>query len=50
VKIVEPGQARLVERDPGRVALVKGALRVEMSGMPAAWVATLIRLLCEGDG
>src|SRR5258708_40049301 len=50
VKIVEPGQARLVERDAGRVVLVDGRLRVEMAGMPAAWVATLIRLLRESEG
>src|SRR5262245_42943995 len=43
VKIIEPGQARLVERDPGRVVVVDGRLRVEMTGMPATWVATLIR-------
>src|SRR5260370_28657503 len=50
VKIVETGQARLVERDPGRVVLVDGRLRVEMAGMSAAWVATLIRLLRESEG
>jgi|HubBroStandDraft_1064217.scaffolds.fasta_scaffold201326_2 transposase-like protein len=50
VKIVEPGQARLVEREPGRVVVVDGRLRVEMAGMPAAWVATLIRLLRESEG
>jgi transposase-like protein len=50
VKVVEPGQARLVERDPGRVVLVDGRIRVEIAGMPVAWVATLIRLLRESEG
>lgn len=50
VTVVEPGRARVVERDPGRVVLVDGRLRVEMVGMSAAWVATLIRQLREGEG
>src|SRR5258708_16674267 len=50
VKIVETGQARLVARDPGRVVLVDGRLRVEMAGMSAAWGAALIRLLRWGAG
>jgi transposase-like protein len=50
VKVVEPGQARLVERAPGRVVLVEDGLRVEMEGMSAEWVATLIRLLREREG
>lgn len=50
VRVVEPGQARLVERAPGRVVLADERLRVEMEGMSAEWVATLIRLLRESDG
>jgi hypothetical protein len=50
VKVVEPGQARLVERAPGRVVLMEDRLRVEMEGMSAEWVATLIRLLREREG
>jgi len=50
VKVVEAGQARLVERDPGRVVVVDGRLRVEVVGMSAAWVATLIRLLRGSEG
>src|SRR5260370_36178320 len=49
VKIVETGQARLVERDPGRVVLVGGRLRGEMAGGCAAWVATLIRLWRDSE-
>jgi transposase-like protein len=45
VRVVEAGQARLVERGAGRVVLVEGPLRVEMEGMSAEWVAGLIRLL-----
>src|SRR5260370_12004677 len=45
VKIVETGQARLVERDAGRVVLADGRLRVAMAGLSAAWGAALIRLL-----
>lgn len=47
VRVVEPGQARLVERAAGLVVLMEGAMRVEMEGMSAEWVATLIRLLRE---
>ncbi len=50
VRVVEPGQARLVEREPGRTVLVEGRLRVEMEGVPVEWVARLIRLLRETDG
>ena len=45
VRVVEPGQARLVERAAGRVVLTDDQVRVEMEGMTADWVATLIRLL-----
>jgi transposase-like protein len=45
VRVVEPGQARLVEREPGRTVLVEGRLRVELEGVPVEWVARLIRLL-----
>jgi transposase-like protein len=47
VRVVEAGQARLVERAPGRVVLLDGQLRVEMEGMTAEWVATLLRLVRE---
>ena len=47
VRVVEPGRARLVERDPGRVVLHDGHVRVEVEGMSAEWVATLIRLVRE---
>lgn len=50
VKVVEPGQARLVEREPGRIVLIEGRLRVEMEGVPVESVARLIRLLRESDG
>jgi transposase-like protein len=50
VRVVEPGQARLVEREPGRTVLVEGRLRVELEGVPVEWVARLIRLLRESDG
>jgi transposase-like protein len=50
VRVVEPGQARLVEREPGRAVLVDGRLRVEMEGLSVEWVARLIRLLRENDG
>jgi hypothetical protein len=49
VRIVEPGQARLVERAAGRVVLVDDGVRVEMEGMSAEWVATLIRLLRQSE-
>src|SRR5260370_12623019 len=49
VKIVETGQARLVERDPGRVVLVDGRLRVQMPGMSAALVAALICPLRQSE-
>lgn len=49
VRVVEPGQARLVERAAGRVVLVDERVRVEMEGMSAQWVATLIRLLGESE-
>src|SRR5260370_12387559 len=42
VKIVETGQARLVERDAGRVVLVDGRLRVGMARVSAPWGPTLI--------
>lgn len=45
VTVVERGQARVVERDPGRVVLLDGRLRIEMAGMTAEWVATLIGLV-----
>jgi transposase-like protein len=45
VRVVEAGQARLVERGAGRVVFMEGPLRVEMEGMSAEWVAGLIRLL-----
>lgn len=48
VRVVEPGQARLVERAAGRVVLIDDGVRVEMEGMTAEWVATLIRLLRAG--
>lgn len=50
VRVVESGQARLVEREPGRTVLIEGRLRVEMEGVPVEWVARLIRLLRENDG
>jgi transposase-like protein len=50
VRVVERGQARLVERAPGRVVLMEGGIRVEMEGMSAEWVATLVRLLRESAG
>ena len=50
VRVVEPGQARYVERDPGRVVLLDGRVRLEMEGMTAEWVATLIRLVRESEG
>jgi hypothetical protein len=50
VRVVEAGQARLVERGGGRVVVVEGPLRVEMEGMSAEWVAGLIRLLREREG
>lgn len=50
VRVVEPGQARLVEREAGHVVLVDGRVRLEISGMPAAWVATLLRVLRESEG
>ena len=45
VRVVPAGQARLVERDPGRVVLLDGQTRVEMEGMAAEWVAKLVLLL-----
>jgi hypothetical protein len=50
VKVVARGTGRLVERDPGRVVLLDGRLRVEMEGMSAEWVATLMRLVRESNG
>jgi transposase-like protein len=51
VRAVETGQARLVEREPGRVTVVaSGGLRVEMEGVSAEWVAVLVRLLRESEG
>jgi transposase-like protein len=49
VRVVEPGQARLVERPAGRVVLIDDRIRVEMEGMTAEWVATLIRLLRQSE-
>ena len=49
VRVVEPGQARLVERAAGRVVLIDDGLRVEMEGMSAEWVATVIRLLRSSE-
>jgi transposase-like protein len=48
VKVVESG-ARFVARE-ARVVLVDGRLRVEVEGMSAEWVATLIRLVRGSDG
>ena len=45
VRVVAAGQARLVERESGRVVLLDGRTRVEMEGMPAEWVAKLVLLL-----
>ena len=50
VRVVEAGQARVVERGAGRVVLVEGPLRVEVEGMSAEWVAVLVRLLRERGG
>jgi transposase-like protein len=50
VRVVEPGAARVVEGAPGRVVLADGRMRVEVEGMSAEWVATLIRLLGESEG
>jgi transposase-like protein len=49
VSVVERGQARVVERAPGRVVLVEDGVRVEMEGMSPEWVAMLIRLLRASD-
>jgi len=49
VRAVEPGQARLVERAAGRVVRVDDQVRVEMEGMTAEWVATLVRLLRHSE-
>jgi transposase-like protein len=50
VRVVPAGQARLVERDPGRVVLVDGPTRLEMEGMPAEWVAKLLLVLRGSAG
>lgn len=50
VRVVPTGQARLVERDPGRVVLLDGRTRVEMEGMPAEWVAKLLLVLRGSEG
>ncbi len=50
VRVVPIGQARLVERDPGRVVLLDGRTRVEMEGMAAEWVAKLLLLLRGSEG
>ena len=50
VRVVPAGQARLVERDRGRVVLVDGQTRLEMEGMPAEWVAKLLLLLRGSAG
>jgi transposase-like protein len=50
VQVVARGQARVVERAPGRVVVQHGEVRVEMEGMAAEWVATLIHLLRESAG
>jgi len=49
VRVVEPGQARLVERAAGRVVLIDDRVRVEMEGMPAEWVAAVIRFLRSSE-
>ena len=50
VRVVAPGQARLVEGTAGgRVVLVDDGVRVEMEGMSAEWVATLIRLVRQSE-
>lgn len=45
VRVVSPGEARLVEREPGRVVLVDGRTRLEMEGMSPEWVAKLLLLV-----
>lgn len=50
MRVVKDGQSRLVEREPGRVVVLSGEARVEIEGMPAEWVASLIRLLREREG
>lgn len=50
VKVVEPGEARFVGRASGRVVLLDGGLRLEIEGMTAEWVATLVRLMRGSEG
>jgi transposase-like protein len=52
VRVVGQGQARLVERDAGRVVLMQGRLRVEIEGMAPEWVGRLLVLLrgSESEG
>ena len=50
VRVVAAGQARLVEREAGRVVLLDGSTRVEMEGMTAEWVAKLVLLLRGSEG
>lgn len=50
VQVVGPGEARFIGREPGRVVLVDGGIRLELEGMTAEWVATLIRLVRAREG
>jgi transposase-like protein len=50
VRVVPSGQARLVERDAGRVVLLDGRTRVEMEGMTPEWVARVVLLLRGSEG
>ncbi len=50
VRVVPIGQARLVERDPGRVVLLDGRTRVELEGMTPEWVVRVVLLLRGSEG